>query len=316
MSDEIWKPIPQFPGYEASSEGRIRTTKTNTRCKDPDGILGVRYSDGGRASLYLRRGGKAVGLLRAAVVCAAFHGARPGPGFEVDHIDLDPSHDVPSNLRWLERAQHKKRHAAERGSRWRPAAREAIRLINDGEDASAACEQAGIMYGRLRDLVRQAPAWLPPLDEPLPKKPRKLRPGAVAKMKAALAAGVSGARLAQFFEVSESMVSRIRSRDRFAEVEPADSYPPELNDNSQRQSFVAFEAMANDVNRAPGERLGAWVLTKGSRQRAATLIGISGPTLAKAINGETPRTIMTMLKIEAATGVRPQDWVKKSSPGA
>ena len=35
------------------------------------------------------------------LMCTAFHGEKPSPGHEVDHIDLDPTNNRPDNLRWL-----------------------------------------------------------------------------------------------------------------------------------------------------------------------------------------------------------------------
>ena len=35
------------------------------------------------------------------LMCTAFHGEKPSPGHEVDHIDLDPTNNRPENLRWL-----------------------------------------------------------------------------------------------------------------------------------------------------------------------------------------------------------------------
>lgn len=106
---EEWRPIPSFPGYEASSLGRIRSldrTKTNRN--------GVVRKYTGRV-LRPHIGNKGYARVRpnnvdptgiAPLVCEAFHGLKPSPLHEVAHNDGTKDNDVPGNLRWATHAEN------------------------------------------------------------------------------------------------------------------------------------------------------------------------------------------------------------------
>lgn len=96
---EVWRSIPIFENYEASSLGRVRRSTpgrgtTVGKIKKPqvttDGYLAVCLYDNGKASY------RHVHHL----VCLAFHGL-PGDGQDqARHIDGSRTNNIPSNLAW------------------------------------------------------------------------------------------------------------------------------------------------------------------------------------------------------------------------
>lgn len=89
---EKWRPIPSLPGYEASSEGRIRNG-----ARILNGTVdryGYRY--------FNIKGGKKVKAHR--LVCEAFHG--PPAAEQCAHADGDKLNNRPGNLRWASRSDN------------------------------------------------------------------------------------------------------------------------------------------------------------------------------------------------------------------
>jgi hypothetical protein len=99
-----WRPIPGFPGYEASSEGVIRPAKPRYRngrgsvlkpwTEERFGRLAHRVSlhiEGVRTKQFVHR-----------LVCLAWHGLPPEGDERIDccHIDHNSLNNVASNLKW------------------------------------------------------------------------------------------------------------------------------------------------------------------------------------------------------------------------
>lgn len=81
---EEWRPIRSAPGYQASSLGRIRRTRSGR-------VQTGSISGNG----YLYTAGRTIHSL----VCEAFHGRRP-EGAEVRHLDGNRLNNAAENLRW------------------------------------------------------------------------------------------------------------------------------------------------------------------------------------------------------------------------
>jgi hypothetical protein len=95
MSDEVWKPVPDLPGVEASSRGRIRIDGTVRRSSSSNGYLRVQPKiDGKKRCLYVHQ-----------LVLAAFVGPRP-PGLVSRHLDDNPLDNRPENLAYGTQAQN------------------------------------------------------------------------------------------------------------------------------------------------------------------------------------------------------------------
>jgi len=86
--NEIWKPIPEYEGYEASNIGNIRNSNKELLyiCKTGTYYL-VTLKGYGQHSVH-------------RLVCAAFHGV-PEYKQEVDHIDGDTHNNCSDNLEWV-----------------------------------------------------------------------------------------------------------------------------------------------------------------------------------------------------------------------
>lgn len=95
---EEWRPIPGAPGYEASTEGRIRGRRgrvlTPVRRGGPGGqdYLAVWIYSGSKKSRYREY----VHIL----VCKTFHGRRPRRDSVVSHKDDNKENCRPDNLEW------------------------------------------------------------------------------------------------------------------------------------------------------------------------------------------------------------------------
>lgn len=121
---EVWRPIPSLPGYEASSYGRIRSVD---RLKVQRGPLGqtitrrlkgkvlrlsrCRPRPGVEYEKFNMHPGKNISVHRC--VCEAFHGPAPSREHEVAHLNGKPLDNRADNLTWkthVENEDDKRRH--------------------------------------------------------------------------------------------------------------------------------------------------------------------------------------------------------------
>lgn len=94
--EEVWKAIPEFPGYEVSALGRVRSCRKN---QDPPMILKP-YPDKQNYFKYcLYKDGKPHYLKAHQLVLFAFVGPCP-PGMQACHNDGNPTKNFLNNLRW------------------------------------------------------------------------------------------------------------------------------------------------------------------------------------------------------------------------
>lgn len=112
--DEEWRPVPGFPGYEVSDEGRVASYLRRNRL-----VLALMVKSNGYVSVNLARSRRRVTCTVHSLVAEAFIGPRP-PGQEVRHLDGDPHNNRVSNLRWGTRSQNeldKVRHGTHHNAR-------------------------------------------------------------------------------------------------------------------------------------------------------------------------------------------------------
>ncbi len=101
MSAEKWLPVPGFDGYEASSDGRVRSVDRTL----PDGrraggvILQPADDARGYPRVTVRASGKPQKIRVHVLVALAFKGPRPR-GREVRHLDGVKVNCRPGNLAW------------------------------------------------------------------------------------------------------------------------------------------------------------------------------------------------------------------------
>lgn len=116
---EVWAAIPGFPGYEASTFGRIRSLDRMVRSRGAGErlvrgrALRVRLDRDGYERLNVSIGGVRQTPRVQVLVALAFIGPQPTRKHEVAHWDGVRAHNVPSNLRWattiennLDKARH------------------------------------------------------------------------------------------------------------------------------------------------------------------------------------------------------------------
>lgn len=100
---EKWKPIPGFRGYDASSQGNIRSYRTMGRnsyiASTPQRILGPGSDPAGYLGVNLRRNGKTYHVRIATLVMLTFVGPRPD-GLEICHGDSNRQNNQLNNLRY------------------------------------------------------------------------------------------------------------------------------------------------------------------------------------------------------------------------
>lgn len=92
---EIWKEIENYPDYEISSYGRVKSLKWGkTR------MLKFSTNNSGYLTIHLRKNGKTKSYLIHRLVANAFI---PNPDNKpcIDHIDGNPSNNRVENLRWV-----------------------------------------------------------------------------------------------------------------------------------------------------------------------------------------------------------------------
>lgn len=110
MEKELWLPIQGLEGkYEISSLGRVQSIRRLVTQKHRSGILMTRSYGGGvikpcgNPYLHVHLGGHRRCVRIHILVAEHFIGPRPGPDWDVDHINNDKKDNRVSNLQWLTR---------------------------------------------------------------------------------------------------------------------------------------------------------------------------------------------------------------------
>ncbi|MFA5381835.1 MAG: NUMOD4 motif-containing HNH endonuclease [Candidatus Micrarchaeia archaeon] len=118
-TEEVWKPIPDFPDYQVSSFGRILSRRPWGHGARHSRIINgsVTFQGYREVSLYYSNGRRRVHV--HVLVCEVFYGPRPSERHEAAHWDGNKLNNRASNLRWAtheENTQDKVRQGIE----WAP----------------------------------------------------------------------------------------------------------------------------------------------------------------------------------------------------
>jgi hypothetical protein len=105
---ESWKPIPEFPAYEVSDQGRVRRGGR---------VLAPRPQTNGYHRVNLWRENVGYDRYIHRLVCGAFVGDAPTSDAQVDHINSARSDNRAANLRWVSPADNKSDRKLARGER-------------------------------------------------------------------------------------------------------------------------------------------------------------------------------------------------------
>lgn len=164
MSAPRWKEIPGYSGYEVSDRGVVRSWRRkgrgNFRRGEP---LILKQSDRkGYKSVLVMRGKKSTRLQVHRAVLLAFKGPPPEGKEDVDHLDDEPSNNLPGNLEWVSKPENISRKV----QRGRQAKGEKINTAKLTEAAvldirgrvktleGELCAQYGLGVGHLRKVYR------------------------------------------------------------------------------------------------------------------------------------------------------------------
>jgi len=104
-----WKPIPGFPGYEASSSGVIRPVAPRYKNgRGKDGLRPWTVERHGRLASYvtLHQDGKRHKDLVSRLVCLTFHGPAPEGLNDCAHVNHNSLDNRASNLKWSAHADN------------------------------------------------------------------------------------------------------------------------------------------------------------------------------------------------------------------
>lgn len=95
---EVWRPIPGYPSFEASSLGRIRRARAGHTPSAPVGkIVPQRPKTKGYLYVMLYEHGRRNTLRAHRLIAAAFHGECP-PDLQVSHLNGVCTDNRPENL--------------------------------------------------------------------------------------------------------------------------------------------------------------------------------------------------------------------------
>lgn len=217
---EIWKEVPNFPDYEVSDLGRVRSFKQATvRILSPS-------SDGRYWGVALSRDGEQYRHRIGRLVLLAFVGPLPG-GMEMCHNDGDSFNDQLDNLRYdthNANMQDASRHGVMTGGDHKPKlGRGEVYSIRAGfASGKHSRQELAEEYGVSRSLISHVLRGQRPYEGGLgPIQPRaylRLSDQQVTAIREKRAFGESVASLAEEYGVSKSMISRIASGERHTKV--------------------------------------------------------------------------------------------------
>lgn len=101
MAEEIWKVIPDYPDYQISNYGKIKSLK-----RGKDRILRP-YTDGlGRLNVILYRNGKRVKRMSHALTYEVFNNYKRKKNECIHHIDENVNNNYISNLKIMDVSEH------------------------------------------------------------------------------------------------------------------------------------------------------------------------------------------------------------------
>jgi len=213
---EEWRPIPDFPGYDISNQGQVRSYLkcigfgTWKISSVPQRILKGAITPTGYRMVTLRRQGKTYGRLIHRLVLLAFNGAPP-LNCECAHNDSNPSNNCLTNLRYDTRDGNLQDQYKRRGQlpeQWVPKLRQEY---VDGASLEYLSKKYSYSPQTLSNICRGRTHS--DCGGPItPAHKRKLRgPDDVATIRQRIKDGEAQISLAYEYGVSESTISRIKS---------------------------------------------------------------------------------------------------------
>lgn len=154
-NEEIWRDIPGFPDYQASSVGRVRRASSSTCGKSGHMMkLSQRQPEkSAHLTVQVWFQGKSKTVTVSRLMALAFHGLPPTPQHEAAHNDGNPTRNVPSNVRWAtgaENAADRRLHGTALFGETHPMAiltEDKVRLIRRQRAEGATLNALGLTHG-------------------------------------------------------------------------------------------------------------------------------------------------------------------------
>lgn len=162
MNEEIWKDIPGFTWYQASSHGRIRSCNPSNYQKENPGelwrILVPQYKKkGNRLHVHLfDKNNKRRFFSLSRLLYETFVGLIPD-GMILDHIDRNPMNNSIDNLRLATRSQNNMNQKKRSGAKFK---HKGVSKTRDGKWQVATCIDGKTVYlGRFSTEIEAAKAF-------------------------------------------------------------------------------------------------------------------------------------------------------------
>jgi len=215
MEQEWWKPVPEFDGYEASDQGRIRSYRKRGGGRREIAIplkpsFARRTKNYGIAYVCLRKDGKTYHCSVASLVLLTFIGPKPD-GMEVCHEDSDSHNNRLDNLRYDSHQGNMQD--------WKDKTRNKVAVIRRKHHRGTPFTTLAREYDLREVYIRRiCHGDLYPDAAGPTVNPHKLSDKDVLEIRQRRAAGESLSKIGEVFNISISMVSRISSGKRRADI--------------------------------------------------------------------------------------------------
>ena len=160
MPQEIWKAVPEFPGYEVSDRGRVRSFRVPK-------LLRAEIKGRGHASVWLMLSGRPRRRSVHRLVLLAFRGPAPA-GHEGCHCNGDLKNNALENLRWdthRSNMNDKRRHGTQPAGAFHPNAKVSVSdaqkikaLLAEGQTGAQIARLFGVS-GTVVSEIRRGKHW-------------------------------------------------------------------------------------------------------------------------------------------------------------
>jgi hypothetical protein len=190
--EEIWKDVPGLEGVQASSEGRVRTTRI---CK----MVPVNKSGYGTISVAKKK------RLAHILVAAAFLGSTP-QGKEVNHKDKNRMNPRPDNLEYLTRKENI--HHAYKEKFPDEQLADIERMFY--EDQKPTWKIAEVLHTSKKHVKTALKNWIPPNGR-RGRYQHKMSKNNIQVVLRLLSQGIKAKEISRMFDIDSSQISRIKN---------------------------------------------------------------------------------------------------------
>lgn len=163
MSEEIWRPCPDFVGlYEVSNLGRVRSLYSK-----PPLVIAQATDRTDYPMVALSRDGRRTSRTVHRLVCRAFHGEPFSIWNEAAHLDGDRANARADNLKWVNKVEnhfHQRAHGTHMAGEKHPRAKLTQEEVNAIRGSAGPRGEIAARYGISKSTVtdiRTGRRWRP-----------------------------------------------------------------------------------------------------------------------------------------------------------